>query len=59
MLKSAGISRISRIIARHTQLTFSVLPAGQVVDPDLVVGAEDDEEVVEQVEEEHLRLHLR
>ena len=56
MLKSA---RISRIIARHTQLTLSVLPAGQVVHPDLVVGAEDDEEVVEQVEEEHLRLHLR
>lgn len=39
-------------------LTLSVLSAVEVVHLDLVVGAEDDEEVVEQVEEEHLRLHL-
>ena len=42
----------------QVRLTFSLGPSGEFVDSDLVVGAEDNEMVFEQIEKENLRLHL-
>ena len=39
-------------------ITVSGLAEREVEDVDLVIGAEDDELVVEQVEKQHLRVHL-